>query len=98
MEESIGIAAVFSVEKHPVVEVAQGVQTGGYTIRAGMQAPARKYSDRLYLVKILEPKDLEYLESRHEWEMEHGVFSFGSVRELKVGTKLRIAIYPAPRS
>jgi hypothetical protein len=94
MEEDIGIAEVFSVTKHPVAEAAGGVQAGGYTIHAGMTAPARKYSDGLYLVKILEPKGLEYLGFKHAWEMEHGVFSFDTVRELKVGEKLKIAVSP----
>jgi hypothetical protein len=52
MEESAGIAEVIRVTKHPVVEIAEGIEVGGYTIHARMYAPADKCLHDLFLVKI----------------------------------------------
>lgn len=95
MEEGSGIAEVTGVTKHPVVEVAEGVEVGGYTIRAKMYVPAVKYSNDFYLVKIMEPKGLDYLQPERGWQMERGEFAFDSVKELQVGDRLKISILPA---
>jgi hypothetical protein len=72
MEEGSGIAEVTGVTKHPVVEVAEGVEVGSYTVHAKMYVPAVKYSNDFYLVKIMEPKGLDYLQPERGWQMERG--------------------------
>ena len=42
MEECAGIAEVIRVTKHPVIEIAEGVEVGGSTIPARMYATADK--------------------------------------------------------
>jgi hypothetical protein len=95
MEECAGIAEVIRVTKHPVVEIAEGVEVGGYTIHARMYAPADKCLRGLFLVKISKP--FEFVSFQHEkgFKMENGEFSFDSGAELKVGDKLEILISPA---
>jgi hypothetical protein len=87
-------AEVTKVTKHPVVEVAEGVQVGGFTVYAKMYFPAHKYSADIYRVKILEPVALQYLQHEQGSLMEHGEFQFDSVEEVSVGTKLKISILP----
>src|ERR1700693_144587 len=95
MEEGTGVAKVTSVTKHPVVEVAEGVTVGGYTVHAKMHVPALKYSSGLFLVKILEPAALQYLQDERGSLMTGGVFEFGAVGGVSVGKKLTISILPA---
>jgi hypothetical protein len=59
---------VTRVTKHPVVEVAEGGQVGGFTIHAKMYVPANEYSTDLYLVKIIEPIGLQYLQPEEGYE------------------------------
>jgi hypothetical protein len=91
MEEGTGLAEVIRVTKQPVVEIAEGVEVGGYTVHARMYAPADKYSEGSFMVKIAKPQ-LQHAQSS---QMEHGEFSFNSGEELKVGEKLEILIFPA---
>jgi hypothetical protein len=88
-------AIVTRVDKHPVVEVAQGVKVGGFTVYAKMYAPKRKYSTGLYLVRILEPYAVQYLQYEQGSLMEHGEFQFDSVDEISVGTRMKISLVPA---
>ena len=46
MDEDPILAEVTKVTKHPVVEVAEGVQAGGFTVYAKMCVPAHKLFDR----------------------------------------------------
>ena len=94
MEEAVGIAEVTGITRHPVTEVAEGVEVGGYTIRARICEPAVQYSNNFYLVKILEPKGLDYSQPARGWQMEHGDFAFDSVRELALRDRLKISILP----
>lgn len=94
MEQDTGVAEVIRVTKHPVVEIAEGVEVGGYTVHARMYAPANKYSHASFLVKILKPSELAYLPHGKASPMENGEFSFDSGRELKVGDKLEVLISP----
>jgi hypothetical protein len=84
------IAEVVSVEMQPIVEVAEGVEAGGsYAIEAKFYAPAEKYSDDCFHVKIFKPID------KLPSIMDHGRFTFYSDRQLKVGDRLDIDISPA---
>jgi len=94
MAEDTGIAEVIRVTKHPVVEIAEGVEVGGYTVQARMYAPAQKYLHDLFLVRISKPSGFAHLQHQKGTPMEHGEFSFDSGEELKVGDKLEILIYP----
>lgn len=94
MEECTGIAEVIRVTKHPVVEIAEGVEVGGYTVQARMYAPPDKYSHDSFLVKITKP----CLQHEKGSQMEHGEFSFESGEELKIGDKLEILISPSPEN
>jgi hypothetical protein len=94
MEECAGIAEVIRVTKHPVVEIAEGVEVGGSTIHARIYAPAEKYSYGHFLVKILKPSEHVSLHEKG-LQMENGEFGFDSGEELKVGEKLEILIFPA---
>ena len=96
MEEGTGIAEVIRVTKHPVVEIAEGVEVGGYTVQARMYVPAQKYSNDFFLVRISKPSELACRQHEKGSQMEHGEFSFDSGEELKVGDKLEIFISPAP--
>jgi hypothetical protein len=95
MEEYAGIAEVIRVTKHPVVEIAEGVEVGGYTIRARMYAPADKYIHDLFLVKISKPSVFASFQHEKGFKLENGEFSFDSGAELKVGDKLEILICSA---
>jgi len=95
MEESAGIAEVIRVTKHPVVEIAEGVEVGGYTFYARMYTPADKYLHDLFLVKFSKPSEFASFQHEKGFKMENGEFSFDSGAELKVGEKLEILISPA---
>ena len=95
MEQGIGIAEVIRVTRHPIVEIAEGVEVGGYTVRARMCAPAHRYSKEVFLVKISKPSAYSTVLHEHGSQMEHGEFSFDSGEELKIGDKLEILISPA---
>ena len=41
--------------KQPVVRLAGGLEVSGFTVRAKMYAPAHKYSDDLFYVKVTSP-------------------------------------------
>ena len=92
MKECPGIAEVIRVMKHPVVEIAEGVEVGGCTIHARMYAPASQYSHGFFLVKISKPSALAPLQRERSLRMENGEFSFDSGEELKVGEKLEIIV------
>ena len=92
MKECAGIAEVIRVMKHPVVEIAEGVEVGGCTIHARMYAPADQYSHGFFLVKILKPSAFAPLQHERSLRMENGEFSFDSGDELKVGEKLEIFV------
>jgi hypothetical protein len=96
MEEYAGIAEVIRVTKHPVVEIAEGVEVGGSTIHARMYATADKYAHDLFLVKISKPSEFASLQNEKGFQMKNGEFSFDSGEELKVGDKLGILIFSAP--
>jgi hypothetical protein len=95
MEESAGIAEVIRVTKHPVVEIAEGVEVGGYTILARMYAPGDEYLQDVFLVKISKPSESVSFQHAKGFKMENGEFSFDSGAELKAGDKLEILISPA---
>jgi hypothetical protein len=95
MQEGTGIAEVIRVTKHPIVEIAEGVEVGGYTVRARMCPPAQRYSKEIFLVKISKPSAYSTVQHEHGSPMEHGEFSFDSGEELKVGDRLEILILPA---
>jgi len=63
MEECAGIAEVIRVTKHPVVELAEGVEVGRSTIHARMYATADKYSHDL-LVEISKPSGVRFSSKR----------------------------------
>jgi hypothetical protein len=99
MKECAGIAEVIRVMKHPVVEIAEGVEVGGCTIHARIYAPADQYSHGLFLVKISKPSAFTPVQHERSLRMENGEFSFDSGEALKVGEKLEIYILlPAPES
>jgi hypothetical protein len=93
MEEGAAIAEVIRVTRRPVFEIAEGVEVGGYTIHARINAPADKYSQECYRVKILKPPACASL-YREDSQLKQGEFSFDSGEELKVGDKLEILILP----
>ena len=95
MDEGTGIAEVIRLTKHPVVEIAEGVEVGGYTVHARVVVPVDKYSHHLFMVKISKPSELANLQHAKSLHMEHGEFSFDSGEELKVGDKLEVVIFPA---
>jgi hypothetical protein len=95
MEEGTGIAEVIRVTKHPIVEIAEGIEVGGYTVRARLCTPAQRYSKEVFLVKISKPSAYSTVRHEHGSTMEHGEFSFDSGEELKVGDKLEILISPS---
>ena len=57
-----------------------------------MYLPANKYSNDPFRVKISKPIDLA---DRVPSVMDHGIFTFDSYREQKVGKLLEIRISPA---
>jgi hypothetical protein len=95
MEEGTGIAEVIGVTRHPIVEIAEGVEVGGYTVRARMCIPAHRDSKEVFLVKISKPSACSTVQHEHGSPMEDGEFSFDSGEALKVGDRLEILISPA---
>ena len=95
MDEGTGIAEVIKVTKHPVIEIAEGVEVGGYTVHARICAPPDKYSHDHFLVKISKPCELTNRRHGKDPKMEHGEFRFESGEELKVGDRLEILIFHA---
>ena len=79
MQEVTGVAEVIRVTKHPVVEIAEGVEVGGYTIHARMYATADKYSHGLFLVKISKPSEFASFQNEKGFQMENGEFSLEGV-------------------
>jgi hypothetical protein len=94
MEEGVAIAEVIRVTRHPVFEIAEGVEVGGYTIHARINVPAEKYSQDCFRVKISKPSAFASLQHEKGSPMKRGEFSFESGEELKVGDKLEIFILP----
>jgi hypothetical protein len=92
MKECAGIAVVIRVTKHPVLEIAEGIEVGGCTIHARMYAPGDQYSHGVFLVKISKPSGFVSLQPERSLRMENGEFSFNSGEDLKVGEKLEILI------
>jgi hypothetical protein len=92
MKEWTGIAVVTKVLKHPVVRLDEGIEIRRFTIRAKMHAPAHKYSDDLYFVKILSPAEFGSLQPEPGTLMDHGEFELDVSEEVKVGDQLEISI------
>jgi len=87
MEANTAIAQVdgvirefFSLGEEPV-----------YVIEAKMYLPANKYSEGVFRVQVSKPVNL----GRDVSIMEHGIFTFESNCELKVGKLLEIFILPS---
>jgi hypothetical protein len=95
MEEATAIAKVIRVTKHPVVEIAEGVQVGGCTVRARVSTPDTYSKGSFIVVKISKPSVFISLQHEKGSLMEHGEFSFDSGEELKIGDKLDILISSA---
>jgi hypothetical protein len=95
MQEGTAIAEVIRVTKHPVVEIAEGVQVGGCTVRARLFSPDAYSKGSFIVVKITKPSVFISLQHEKGSLMEHGEFSFDAGEELKVGDKLDILISSA---
>jgi hypothetical protein len=63
-----------------------------FRVEAEMYVPAHKYSDGLFRVKIL---GLETLQAEQGSWMEHGKFSFDTVKEVKEKQRFKISISTA---
>jgi hypothetical protein len=95
MKESTGIATVTKVLKHPVVRLAGGLEVRGFTVRAKMYAPADKYSDDLFYVKVTSPRALGSRQPEQGTLMAYGEFELDAAKEVKIGDRLKISISPA---
>jgi hypothetical protein len=93
MEEATGIAQVIRVTKYPIVEIAEGVEVGGYIVYARMDGPLDKYSHDFLMVKISKPMKVANLHHEKGSPMEHGEVSFNCGEELRVGDKLEVLIF-----
>jgi len=91
MDET-GVAEVVSVTKKPPALKNNGAEQPLYAIQAKMYLPANKYSNGVFRVKISKPKDLV---DRVASVMDHGLFTFDSYWELKVGNLLEVSISPS---
>ena len=99
MEEGTGIAQVIRVTKDPIVEIAEGVEVGGYTVYARMEGPVDRYSHDVLLVKISKPLKAANLHHERGSPIEQGEFSFNCGEALRVGDKLEVLIFaPAPEN
>jgi hypothetical protein len=99
MEEGAGIAQVIRVTRYPILEIAEVVEVGGYTVFARMVGPADKYSHDFFLVKISKPLKVANLHHEKGSPVEHGEFSFNCGEELRVGDRLEVLISaPAPEN
>jgi len=95
VKESTGIATVTKVLKQPVVRLAAGLEVSGFAVRAKMYAPAHKYSDDLFYVKVTNPVALGSRQPEQGTLMAYGEFEFDTAKEVKIGDRLEIAISPA---
>ena len=59
-----------------------------------MLAPANKYSDDVYMVRIIKPEGIGDLMDEEGTLMEHGKFSFDSTEEVPKDTRLEVKITP----
>ena len=91
MEET-GVAEVVSVTKKPPALKNNGAAEPIYAIQAKMYLPLKKYSNDVFRVRISKPIDLA---NRVPSAMDHGIFTFDSYDELKVGKLLEVRISPA---
>jgi hypothetical protein len=89
------IAEVTQVTAHPIVEVSEGVEAGGFTVHAKMITPTEDFSMGLFYVRILEPVELRYHQPEQGLLMEDGKFSFDTADEVGVKDKLEISVSPA---
>jgi hypothetical protein len=92
-----GIAIVTHVVKRFSTELKGGIPLSIFTIYAEMHAPAQKYLDDIYLVKVLSPAALRNQQNEEPGVlMTHGRFWLDATQELvKVGDELEISISPA---
>jgi hypothetical protein len=95
MKEDTGIAIVTKVLKRPVVRLTGGLEVSGFTARARMYAPAHKYSDDLFYVKVISPAAMGSRQPDQGTLMDHGEFEVDVPEEVRVGDKLKVSISPA---
>jgi hypothetical protein len=95
MEEGTGIATVTKVLKQPVIRLAAGLEVSGFTVRAKMYAPAHRYSDDLFYVKVTNPVALASRQPEQGTLMAYGEFELDAAKEVKIGDRLEISIFPA---
>jgi hypothetical protein len=95
MKESTGIATVTKVLKQPVVRLAGGLEVCSFTVHAKMHAPAHKYSDDLFYVKVTSPRALGSRQPEQGTLMAYGEFELDAAKEVKIGDRLKISISPA---
>ena len=72
-----------------------GVTVTIFRVVAKIYAPRNRYSDDIYLVKILEPVGLNALVPERGAMMDHEEFWFDSTDEVPRGTKLKISVSPS---
>ena len=92
MKESTGIATVTKVLKQPVIRLAAGLEVSGFTVRAKMYAPAHRYSDDLFYVKVTNPVALASRQPEQGTLMAYGEFELDAAKEVKIGDRLEISI------
>ncbi len=60
-----------------------------------MYAPAHKYSDDLFYVKVTSPAALGSRQPEQGTLMAYGEFELDASKEVKIGDRLKISISPA---
>jgi hypothetical protein len=88
MEEVPPEAIVTSVMELPRFEGVAPI----FRVEAEMYVPARKYSDGLFRVKVL---NLETLQGEQGSWLEHGKFSFDTLKQVKERERFKISVSPA---
>ena len=80
------------VEDCRFIESREVIKVTFYHVEARMWAPANKYSDDIYMVRIIKPEGIGDLMDDEGTLMERGKFSFDSTEEVPKGTKLEVEI------
>jgi hypothetical protein len=86
------IAKVEECTKIGTLADFEGAEATIFQVTAEMYVPAQKYLNGIFKVKVIKPEGIAYLMPDHGARMEHGSFSFDSLKELAQGDELEVEI------
>lgn len=85
-------AKVESCTKLAALAVSEGQAATFFHIEARIYPPSEKHSEDIFKVKVIKPEGIAYLMRDEGTHLEHGIFSFDSLKELALGGELEVEI------